>query len=315
MIEPEAPRTNGVWRASLSTMWIVKRDEPFDSFFPRCFDLGFSHQELNHSVTEEMLASVDPAYLRISSVHEPSPCNTPRKVRQAEGIHISAVDERLRSTAVKWLRGSIRCAAKLGASSVVVHSGEVPVGKDLEQRMLALIADGGPGSEERSELKRRFEKVRSEAAAPHLDAVRRSLLEVVQEAETLGVRLGIENRDHVYEIPSFEETEELLDLRPGTIEYWHDVGHAERLEHLGFHSHPEWLKTYGSRMIGIHLHDYDGHRDHIAPGLGNVDWGRVAEHLPAEAVRTFEVREFTTPEQFRTAQELLGAAGCLDLDG
>ena len=65
-------------------------------------------------------------------------------------------------------------------------------------------------------------------------------------------------------------------------------------------------------MIGIHLHDNDGVRDHIAPGLGTVDWKLVSSFLPAHAIRTFEIRGFTTEEQMRDAQWMLHEVGCLE---
>jgi len=295
-------------------MWALTRDEPFAEFFPTARALGFSHQELNHQVTPEMLLTVDPESLRIESVHEPCPCATPRAVRQEQGIQMSSLDETLRSQAVEFVRGSIHLTHQLGATAVVVHPGEVPVGEEHEQRMRALYGEGTNSSSEYAAVKERFIEERMKAAPRHLDALRRSLLELVDDAESMGVRLGLENRDYYYEIPLPDELEELLAIRPGVIEYWHDAGHAEKLEQLGFYSQREWLERFGHRMIGIHLHDNDGLVDHIAPGLGTIDWDLVSKFIPSDAIRTFEVRGFTTPDQIRIAQELLHGKGCLRRD-
>ncbi len=115
------------------------------------------------------------------------------------------------------------------ATAVVVHPGEVPVDKHYEPRMRALYTERKERSSEHADVRERFIEDRMKSASLHLEALRRSLLELVEDAEALGVRLGLENRDHYNEIPLPDELDELLALRPGTIEYWHDTGHAEKL--------------------------------------------------------------------------------------
>jgi sugar phosphate isomerase/epimerase len=293
-------------------MWALTQEKPFADFFPAAKRFGFSHQELNHQVTPEMLATVDPKSLRVDSVHEPCPCAIPRAIRKEQGIHLSSLDESLRSQAVEFVRGSLHLAHRLGATAIVVHPGEVPVGKNYEQRMRVLYAEREDNSSEYADLKERFIKERMKASPRHMEAIHRSLLELVEDAESMQIRLGLENRDHYYEIPLPEEMEDLLTIAPGVIEYWHDVGHAQKLEHLGFHSQTEWLSLFAGRMIGIHLHDIDVLTDHIVPGLGTVDWELVSSFVPTHAIRTFEVRGFTTQEQLRDAQWMLHELGCLE---
>lgn len=305
------PDDRPMWHAALSTMWALTQKEPFAEFFATSHELGFSHQELNHAITPDMLASVDPSQLHVMSVHEPCPCEFTRLERMARGFFMTSLDEALRSQAVEYTRGSIHLAHQLGATAIVIHSGEVPVGKVLEERMRTLYLEGKSQSNEFIELGQRFVEERGKAAPPYMDALRRSLLELVDDAEQLGVRLGLENRDHYYEVPLPHELDELLTLRPGIIEYWHDVGHSEKLREFGFYSQGEWLERFSDRMIGIHIHDNDGEKDHIAPGLGTVDWELIASSVPEKAIRTFEIRGFTTREQIKSAQELLHTAGLL----
>ena len=93
-----------------------------------------------------------------------------------------------------------------------------------------------------------------------------------------------------------------------TVGYWHDVGHAEVLENLGFGTHEEWLQRFAQRMVGIHLHDVVGVDDHQAAGLGNVDWELVARYLPAGALLTCEFQNYNSPEQVKTGLDLLRRA-------
>jgi sugar phosphate isomerase/epimerase len=265
-------------------------------------------------VTGSMLAAVPQERLAVTSVHEPCPTEVPKDTRKANGLVISSLDESVRRTAVGFILEAIRLAGRLGAVAVVVHPGEVPVDKRLEARLRALYEGGEADASTYRDLYAEYIAQRARIAPPHLDAVRRSLIECAKVAERTSIRLGLENRDHYYEIPVPEEMGELLRLAPEQIGYWHDVGHAQKLEHLGFYSQREWLTRFADRMIGVHLHDIDGLTDHIAPGLGSVDWPLVSRFIPPTAIRTFEVRGFTTAEQISAAQDLLHRVGCLDLD-
>jgi hypothetical protein len=74
-----------------------------------------------------------------------------------------------------------------------------------------------------------------------------------------------------------------------------------------------WLKRFGRRIFGTHLHDVIGISDHHAPGLGEVDYCMVAGYLPKEAFRTIEVMSFNTPEQIKSGLRILVDKGCVNL--
>jgi sugar phosphate isomerase/epimerase len=114
--------------------------------------------------------------------------------------------------------------------------------------------------------------------------------------------LGLENRVYFREIPNINEMAELLNRVEGSlVGYWHDVGHAEVQQRLGFTPHEEWLIKFGGRMIGIHLHDVNGVSDHRVPGRGDVDWGMIAKYLPQEAIRTCEINQRNEEELVKEA--------------
>jgi sugar phosphate isomerase/epimerase len=155
-------------------------------------------------------------------------------------------------------------------------------------------------------------QARVEAAEASLKSVKKSILELLAHAERSGVRLGIENRYHYMEIPSPDELDILLDLAsPDRIGFLYDVGHAQTLDRLGFYAHDEWLNRFGTRILGTHLHDVRGTTDHYAPGLGDVDFDRVAAYLPESAFRTCEFQNFNSPEQVRAGLEFLFERGCI----
>jgi sugar phosphate isomerase/epimerase len=107
----------------------------------------------------------------------------------------------------------------------------------------------------------------------------------------------------------------LLDLPGGEhseqIGFWYDVGHAHAMDKLGFYPHEQWLKRFASRIIGVHLHDARGVKDHFAPGLGEIDFSMVARYLPSNAIRTLELNPFNTPEQISAGLEYLHQKGCV----
>ena len=102
--------------------------------------------------------------------------------------------------------------------------------------------------------------------------------------------------------------------------YWHDTGHAEISAKLGFVKNQEdYLKEYGSRMIGIHLHDVVGFSDHRAPGTGEIDFSFLAKYLnssspeanqpPAEVIKAVEAHRCSTPEEVKMSVNYLKKVG------
>jgi hypothetical protein len=69
-------------------------------------------------------------------------------------------------------------------------------------------------------------------------------------------------------------------LDSGQVGYWHDFGHLQIKENLGFLDHAEWLRTIGPRTLGCHVQDCIWPaQDHQPPFAGDVDlrnWFRSA---------------------------------------
>jgi len=133
-------------------------------------------------------------------------------------------------------------------------------------------------------------------------------------ASRFEVRLGLENRYHLFDIPTQDEMAALLSLsEPEQLGFVYDVGHAMAMDRLGFYPNEMWLKRFGGRILGAHLHDVIGISDHYGPGLGEVDFRMVAGYLPKDAFRTIEVMSFNTPEQVKTGLKILVDTGCVNL--
>ncbi len=285
---------------ALSTMWAIGKFSSLADFFEAGKRLGFTRFELNHAITSVMLAGLS-LNGAITSVHEPCPADISTLELKRRNWLISAPDEEDRRQGVLATRRSIDLAHRLGASVVIMHPGRVDIDPALETALLDLYKAGKSQQPEYAEVKGRLVAARAAQAATNMRSVRRSLIELSEYAAQRGIRLGLENRFHYHEIPLPDELDDLLGLGFGeVVGYWHDVGHAQVQEHLGFQTHEEWLRRFAGPqgcVIGIHMHDVVGVTDHLAVGLGQVDWEMVARYLPANALRTCEFLPSNSPQQ------------------
>jgi sugar phosphate isomerase/epimerase len=248
----------------------------------------------------------------IASIHEPCPADVSMGVLKKRDWLISALDEENRRQGVAAVMRSIDLAHELGAGVVVVHPGRVDIGEALESTLHRLYREGKAELPEYAQAKERMVTARAAQAEANMQSVRRSLVEIAGYAAQKGVRLALENRYHYFEIPLPDELEELLSMGLDGVGHWHDVGHAKVLENLGLGAHEEWLRRFADRTLGVHLHDVVGLTDHLAAGLGQMDWEMVARYLPVEALRTCEFQYTNSPEQVAAGVQWLAEKGCIN---
>jgi FMN phosphatase YigB (HAD superfamily)/sugar phosphate isomerase/epimerase len=304
----EAP----IWDVSISSMWAIKNFPSLEDFFLAAPRYGFSRIELNHQVNSTMLAGIENDHYQFSSIHEPCPADISTEELTARDWLISATDEDCRRQGVAATRRSIDLAHELGAGVVVVHAGNVRLDTSIEKKLRVLVVSRQAESQEYEDLKNRLINSRAALIESRFEAVKKSLKELLDYANRFGVRLGLENRYHYRDIPLLDEMGVLLELAGSDqFGFVYDVGHAQSLERLGFFPHEEWLRRYASRIIVTHLHDVIGVDDHLAPGLGEVDFDRVAPYLPDNAIRVCEMKVSTTPTQVKAGVRFLAKKGCI----
>lgn len=297
---------------ALSTMWGIGRFPTLDEFFTNARALGWSRFELNHAVDSAMLRGLNLNGYRIPSVHEPCPADISVSTLKSRGWLISATEEENRRQGVAAIRRSIDLARELSAQVIVVHPGKVDIDPAPEDTLRSLYKRGKSNTAEYRQAKEAYVAIRAARAEENLRAARRSLIELAEYAGRRRIRLGLENRYHYHEIPLPAELGFLLEIGyDDVVGFWYDVGHAHALDQLGFFAHAEWLKRFASRIVGVHLHDVVGVDDHRAAGLGQVNWDMVAPYLPAEAMRTCEFQNFTSPEQVTAGVQWLVKKGCV----
>jgi sugar phosphate isomerase/epimerase len=195
---------------------------------------------------------------------------------------------------------TIETAARVQAPVVVLHLGEIEM-KEYTGKLLALVQEGKKGTPKYEKLCAELMEKREKKKTAHLDLAREMLGRLAAEAEARGIQLGIENREALEEIPLEDDFAFLLREfdRPG-VGYWHDTGHAQIKENLGFISHAMHLESLAGRLIGLHIHDveFPGH-DHRAPGRGMIDFAALKPLVKPGHIKVFELSPSLAEEEVR----------------
>lgn len=305
---------------SLSTMWAVQPrfERALGAFMERAGELGYRGVEINHSMTAEQAGAILGYHsLPVTGVHAPAPLERHPSAGWNRDLNLGATDEVERGLAVDYHLRSIALAADAGAAIVVVHLGGV--GDRLlagERRLRSMYDRREVLRDEWAAVVDETVRERAARAAPSLDAARRSLDAIAQEASRRGVTLGLETRLHYHEIPLPQEAADLLaSYPPEVVGYVHDVGHSEAHHRLGVTDRSAWWDLLGPRLVQVHLHDVRGLLDHRAPGNGDVDFAWLSAQIARanpQAQRTFEIDPVEPDDDLARAIDVLAEAGIVE---
>jgi sugar phosphate isomerase/epimerase len=176
----------------------------------------------------------------------------------------------------------------------------------ITDELIVLAKRGEIFSREYVRMKLKAVRTREAAAPPYLERVKDSLRQIADYAAKKNIRLGVEGRRGYEEIPSERELPLLLDeLNSPQLGYWHDMGHIQIKENLGFLDHWEWLRTIGPRALGCHLQDCIWPaQDHQPPFAGTVDLEKLVPLLPANCLFVWEMSPRKTSEEIRRSVAL-----------
>lgn len=282
-------------------------------FAAKARKLGFTHVEPNSSVSPALLNELLKTGVPISSIHSPCPAVSSSRGIPVSSLSLSSLDMSQRMEAVGFTRKTVDLAASVKATAIVLHMGEVPVDLSLRDRLYKLHDEGCAQTGEYRRAREDLVRQRISLAHLYVDAARDSLQVLGKYGQEKGIMLGLETRFHFNEIPNMDEMTDLLDYVPAQAAgYWHDAGHAEVQQQLGFSLHEEWLSRFEDRMVGIHLHDIRGIADHHAPGEGNMNWEMIARYLPQGIVKVCEIGEWNDEHQMQGVVRFLQTKGILD---
>ncbi len=296
---------------ALSTMWWGENGSADQALWAqRTQALGLSFLELEYRRTADALPSLRRALvergLRVSSIHAPFP-HPEGKGDPLQLADLAAEDEDDRRYAERLIARTLEEAGRWGAEVVVLHGGNIRKLRPLEQK----LKDRYQAGQDLRRLREELRQARALEAPRRLEWVRQALGRLVAQGRDLGVTIALENRADYSDLPSPEEMEALLEEFAPEVGFWYDVGHAYRLEVLGFYPQTLWLERFADRLVGIHLHDCLGLDDHRPPGMGMVPFGCLAPLFPERGLRVLEVREGYRPEELSRGLDLLRAVGML----
>ena len=316
---------------SLSTCWNSHRHTDGRAMLREIRDLGFEYAELSHGIRVSLLPgifeAVDAGEIKISTLH--NFCPLPLGVNHAAPniYKFTALEQRERDLALKHSLKTLETAARLQAQLVVLHMGAVDM-KDYTDTLIEMVGErsqahektgaaarkpapkagkglfrsladklGGLGqSEERATQK--YEKLcqevieqREAKKEKHIFFAYNILRTLAEKAAALGLKLGIENREAVEEIPFEDDFRSLFkQFPPPTVGYWHDTGHGQIKENIGFIRHAQHLAAMADRLHGFHIHDvqFPG-RDHCPPGTGMIDFVALKPFVKPGHIKVFEM--------------------------
>lgn len=296
---------------ALSVSWNALRHPQAQDLLFEIKELGFKDIELSFNLTEAVLRDIESRLqeMQIEVVSLHNYCPIPDGLRREEALpdfySISSLDEEERRCALHYTKRTIDTASRLKAKAIVLHCGKVET-PDRTRELIELYRQGHKDTPQFNDLKAAMVTQRKVSIKPFLDQAVRSLEELNEHANARGVFLGIETRFYYREIPLLEEIGFLLDrFKDSRIYYWHDTGHAEVMQRLGFFRHQDYLEFYGDRMIGIHLHDILKCQDHMAPSQGDFDFSWLRPYLKKETIKVMEAHHPATAADIKKGRDYL----------
>jgi len=296
---------------ALSASWNAFRHRSGKSMLFEIKKARFDQVELSFNLTAAMLKSVFSARkklgIKITSVHNfcPIPDGFTREEALPDCYSMASLSAPERARAVIYTKQSIDTARRFGAAAVVLHCGRVEI-PDRTKTLIALYDQGRRDSAEFKKIRDEYISRRQALCRPYFENTLKSLEELEAYARKCRIILGVENRIYYREIPTLDELGAIFKRFKGSnIGYWHDTGHAQVMQELGINRHKDFLDRCAPVMVGIHLHDIRGCRDHLAPSKGGFDFSFLRPYLSKKTIKVIEAHHPASPQDLIKSREYL----------
>lgn len=290
---------------SFSTCWNSGRHTAGDEMLREIkTELGFDLIELGHGTRLSLVPGIqkmfDAGEVRFSSLHNFCPLPVEVMVASPNCYQFSGISIEERERAVRQTFQTIDFAQRLNAPFVVLHLGEVRM-RPITDRLIKMTKEKKHLSRGYIRAKLKAVETRERRAPPHLERVKDCLRRIVEHAASKNIGIAVESRRGYEEIPTERELPALLEeLNSRQVGYWHDFGHSQIKENLGFIDHAEWLGAVGARALGCHVQDCIWPaRDHEPPFTGGVDFEKLVPLLPTNCLFVWEMSPNKTADAIR----------------
>ena len=294
---------------SVSTNWIPQGELSGEEIVDAIIDIGADALEVGYFMSPSQLDGLRRCHgkIPVSSVH--AYASAMGAIPHPEAYILSSRDESARRRAVQELGRVGAFAAEMGASVVVVHGGHLTE-LTPQIRTLRELAQGGRRHDPTFAKAMDDFMRRREALAPkYVEALRRSLAEVIPVFESLNVTVAIENMPTHHGMPGEHEMQQLLEEFPSPrFGYWHDFGHGAVKEQYGWIHHEGVLRRALPRLAGMHIHTNEPgafEDQHLMPPRGLFAYGRMSLAIPDTLPRVLEPWPGTPADEVRAGLAFL----------
>lgn len=295
---------------ALTTHWNAQKHRSGESMIQEILDLGFNKVELGYDLTLDLVPGVrrmvENGSIQVCSVHNfcPVPIGAPQG--HPELFYLASTDPRQSRMAIKLTADTIEFAADVGATHVVAHAGYVDM-NNITRKLSALAKAGKQFEPKFEKLKMKLIAGREKRITKTLDALRRSIDELLPLLEKSNIVLALENLPSWEAVPSESEMLAMCqDYDSPHLRYWHDMGHGQVRQSLGFIGHQIWLDKLLPYTAGIHIHDTMPHSDeHMVPSTGTIDFDNFKQYFTGERLLVFEPAPGTPPDKLKMGLEYI----------
>ena len=267
-------------------------------------EFGFDLVELGHGIRLSLVPGIqqmfDAGEVRFSSLHNFCPLPVEVMIASPNCYEFSGASINERERAVKQTSQTIDFAERLCAPLVVLHLGRVKM-RPITDILIRMTKRGKHLSRNYVRAKLKAVQTRERRSRLCLQHVKDCLRRFMEYAASKNVRLALESRRGYEEIPTERELPSLLEeLNSNQVGYWHDFGHSQIKENLGFIDHGEWLSTIGPRTLGCHVQDCIWPaRDHEPPFNGEIDFDKLVPLVPTHCLFVWEMSPNKTADAIR----------------
>ena len=272
--------------------------------------LGFDTVELGYGLTQTQADGVakwiSSGRIKVSSVHAFCPASIPGKSGPELYSLCDPDDFKKGKHGINAVKATADFAASVGAKAVVLHAGRVPIYRHI-RKLTDLAHDGLLGTPSHQKQLAKIMTKRDRYAQPNFDTLCDSLDILLPHFEKLGLVLGLENLPSYDAMPNESEMQLLLeDFPTKALGYWHDAGHAQIRQNLGFIHHAGIVSRFADRTVGLHLHDVVAPTsDHQMPPKGGVDFKMFSRFIAQDIPFVLEPTRGSVASSITTAASYL----------
>lgn len=295
---------------ALTTRWNAGRHVSGETMIEEILDMGFSAVELGYDLRLDLVPGVEKMVesgaVKVDSVHNFCPLPIGAPGGHPELFTLASEDRRTREQAVHHTSETIRFAARIGATVVVTHVGNVAM-KHMTNRLLDLCDRDLQFTMRYEKLRMKLQLKREKKARRQLEHLYRGLEQLLPVLEEYNMKLAIENLPTWEAFPTETEMEDILKhFGSPHLRTWHDIGHGRIRQNLGFINQERWLEKLSASMAGMHVHDvHPPGTDHVMPPKGHIDFSRLAKFGRLPILRVIEPNTRTKREDILAAHVFL----------